>query len=461
MSVYLRVGRLALLGSALWAVVPAAVYAQASITGVVTDSSGAVLPGVTVEVESPALIERVRSTVTEETGRFRIEVLPPGTYAVIFTLPGFATLRREGIQLTGTFVAIVNADLTVGSVQETVTVTGEAPMVDVESITRQTVLNQTILDALPVGRTPLTLLTTIPGVTQSRVDVGGLDGDGSSRARMTFRGVSENIPMVRNISMKTTGTPSSDGAITNMEAYQEMVVDTAGHGVEKSFSGAHINLVPREGGNTFNGRLFANFTNGAMQGNNLTQDLQNRGLGVPNTIKKMWDLNPGFGGPILRDRLWFYWTTRYSGAYQWVPMFFNKNAGDPTKWTYEADPSQQVADQNSTRNYTYRCGSPGRRPRGTRSGSSTRSRAFWTGRGSRARQSHRKRISRTTTASRRAIGWPIGQLQSPAASCSRQPVSSFRLNFNGPITISSFHRARCRLSGCKSSQAASHTAGRP
>src|SRR4030095_14143119 len=164
-------------------------------------------------------------------------------------------LRREGVEWTGTFVAAVNADLPVATVAETVTVTGEAPMVDVQSVTRQTVLNQTILDALPVGRTPLTLLTIIPGITQSRVDVGGLDGDGSSRARMTFRGVSENIPMIRNISMKTTGTPSSDAAITNMEAYQEMVVDTAGHGVEKSFSGAHINLVPREGGNTFNRRV--------------------------------------------------------------------------------------------------------------------------------------------------------------------------------------------------------------
>ena len=381
MSPYVRVARLAFMASLWLTMVPAAVYAQATITGAVRDTSGAVLPGVTVEVESPALIGRGRSDVTDGTGQYRIEALPPGTYTVTFTLSGFATLRREGVELTGTFVAAINADLPVATVAETVTVTGEAPMVDVESITRQTVLNQTILDALPIGRTPLTLLTTIPGVTQSRVDVGGLDGDGSSRARMTFRGVSENIPMIRNISMKTTGTPSSDGAITNMEAYQEMVVDTAGHGVEKSFSGAHINLVPREGGNTFNGRLFANFTNGAMQGNNLTQDLQNRGLGVPNTIKKMWDLNPGFGGPILRDRLWFYWTTRYSGAYQWVPMFFNKNAGDPTKWTYEADPSQQVADENSTRNYI-RCGSPGRRPRGTRSGSSTRSRAFWTGRGS-------------------------------------------------------------------------------
>src|SRR6185295_10571073 len=111
---------------------PAAAYAQAAITGVVRDTSGAVLPGVTVEAASPVLIEQVRSVVSDDTGQYRIVDLRPGTYSVTFTLPGFSTVRREGIELSGTFVATVNGDLKVGALEETVTVTGETPIVDVQ-----------------------------------------------------------------------------------------------------------------------------------------------------------------------------------------------------------------------------------------------------------------------------------------------------------------------------------------
>ena len=118
---------------ALIALIPSAAYAQASITGVVRDASGAVLPGVTVEAASPALIEKVRSVVTDGTGQYRIVDLRPGTYTVTFTLPGFNTVKREGIELTGSFTATVNADLQVGALEETITVTGESPIVDVQS----------------------------------------------------------------------------------------------------------------------------------------------------------------------------------------------------------------------------------------------------------------------------------------------------------------------------------------
>src|SRR5256886_6386866 len=121
---------------------PSTAYPQAAITGVVKDASGAVLPGVTVEVASPVLIERVRSVVTDDTGQYRIVDLRPGTYSVTFTLPGFSTVKREGIEITGTFVATVNADLKVGALEETITVTGETPVVDVQSVkVQQTVSN--------------------------------------------------------------------------------------------------------------------------------------------------------------------------------------------------------------------------------------------------------------------------------------------------------------------------------
>src|SRR5262245_17095816 len=128
-------------------IVPAGAFAQASITGVVRDSSGAILPGVTVEASSPALIERTRSVVTDGTGQYRIVDLRPGTYAVTFTLSGFNTLRREGVELSGSFIATVNADLGVGSVEQTVTVTAEAALVDVQSTTQQRVLGHDVADA--------------------------------------------------------------------------------------------------------------------------------------------------------------------------------------------------------------------------------------------------------------------------------------------------------------------------
>jgi hypothetical protein len=331
---------------------PALAYAQAAITGVVRDTSGAVLPGVTVEAASPALIERLRTAVSDATGRYRIEELRPGAYTVTFTLPGFATVRREGLELTGTFVATLNAELRVGAVEETITVTGETPIVDVQSVTNQRVLDQEILDALPTGRTPSTILAVIPGLTAANVDVGGIKGDGSARGAITSRGVGDVQMMIGNVTLQTAGGGTGGwGIVTNLAAYQEMVVDTGGLGAERRESGVRVNLIPRDGGNTFRGSFQGKFANSAMQANNFTQDLQDRGLRTPNTLEKLWELNPAFGGPIMRDRLWFHWTMRHAGAFENVPMFFNKNAGNPDLWTYERDTSRPWANENTVRNW--------------------------------------------------------------------------------------------------------------
>src|SRR5262245_44148694 len=146
-------------------IIPASAYAQASITGVVKDASGAVLPGVTVEAASDALIEKVRSAVSDGTGQYRIVDLRPGLYPVPYTLPGCSTVKREGIELTGSFVATVNADLKVGQVTETITVTGETPVVDVQSIRRQTTLSNEILTTAPTARSWASIAVLIPGIT--------------------------------------------------------------------------------------------------------------------------------------------------------------------------------------------------------------------------------------------------------------------------------------------------------
>src|SRR5213594_2846462 len=157
--------------------IPSAAFAQASITGVIKDPSGAVLPGVTVEAASPALIEKVRSVVSDGTGQYRIQDLRPGTYIVTFTLPGFSTVKRDGIELSGAFTATVNADMRVGAVEETVTVTGETPIVDIQNVKRQQTLTNDIIGAIPTARVYHSIMNLVPGVnTSGTQDVGGLAG---------------------------------------------------------------------------------------------------------------------------------------------------------------------------------------------------------------------------------------------------------------------------------------------
>jgi Carboxypeptidase regulatory-like domain len=131
---------------------PSSLFAQASIAGQVKDTSGAVLPGVTVEASSPALIEKVRSASTDANGQYRIEDLRPGTYEVTFSIAGFSTIKRQGIELTGTFAATVNADMKVGAVSETITVTGETPVVDVINAKQQTTVSNEVINAVPTAR---------------------------------------------------------------------------------------------------------------------------------------------------------------------------------------------------------------------------------------------------------------------------------------------------------------------
>ena len=330
---------------------PAAAYAQASIVGTVKDSSGAILPGVTVEAASPALIEKVRIAVTDGTGQYRIENLRPGVFTVTFTLPGFSVVRREGIELAGSFVATVNGDLRVGSVEETITVTGETPVVDVQSTLRQRVLTQEVLEALPAGRVVTALAGVTVGVTANR-DVGGMLGDGQGAGGLQARGVEDSRVLVGGVATNTSYR-ITQGA-PNVGAYQEIVVDTGGVDAEQAWGGVHVNIIPREGGNTFRGVFVGALANESLSSDNFTQELKDRGLSAPNTLKQLLDINPTFGGPILRDKLWFNTSARYSRAWSFAPVFLNKNAGNPNAWTYEPDLSRQATNEGTLRSFTHR-----------------------------------------------------------------------------------------------------------
>jgi hypothetical protein len=321
------------------------VYAQAtaSIAGLVRDASGAVLPGVTVEASSPALIEKVRSAVTDGSGQYKIEALRPGVYTVTFTLAGFATLRREGIELSGSFAATVNADLKVGALEETVTVTSESPVVDVQSSSKQRVVDQELLVDIPTGRTPQVAAFLIPGVSLSNVDVGGTNVINTTGGSLAIHGgsLANTRLLIDGVTIANTeGTGWSANMLPNMGSTQEVAIDYSAATAESISGGLQINMIPKTGGNRYSGTLFATAVNSSFQGTNTNQDLVSRGLSTPNRIDHQSDINPGFGGPLAQDKLWFYTSGRFTRQANYVgALFQNANAGDITKWTYLPDTS--------------------------------------------------------------------------------------------------------------------------
>jgi hypothetical protein len=335
MRVFARV----LITGVIVALIPSLSFAQASIAGVVRDSSGAVLPGVTVEAASPALIEKVRTVVTDGAGQYRIIELRPGTYTVTFTLTGFNTVRREGIELSGTFVATVNAELRVGALEETITVTGAAPVVDTQSARQQQVLDRDIVRDIPTSRNYFALAVLVPGMTTSQRDVGGtnlnqagnyvIHGGRNEDGRVSIDGV----------------TVGQRGPGVNMTMYsmnaglmQETVISTSGGLGEAETGGVVVNMIPREGGNTIRGSFFGTWGNGALQASNYDDRLRSLGLASADEIDNVWELTGQVGGPVVRDRLWYLASAKHTGTRNFVAgMYYNKNAGDITKWTYEPD----------------------------------------------------------------------------------------------------------------------------
>lgn len=330
-------------------VIPSAVYAQAEIAGTVRDTSGAVLPGVTVEASSPALIEKVRSVVTDGTGQYRIVDLRPGSYTITFTLTGFNTVRREGVELTGSATFQVNADMRVGALEETIIVTGEAPIVDVQSVTQQRVLDQELIAALPSARRYYSLGVLIPGVVSNSTDVGGARGD--TMSSLTIHGSKAGDQRIMLNGVNTSGMSASgniSGVVPNVAAAQEVTIDTSSVSAELGQGGVRINFIPRDGGNTFAGSIFGTYSNRSMQGNNFTQRVKDRGLSTPDSVEKIWDVTPAFGGPFKRNAVWFWTAGMHSGAHNGVAgMFENLNAWNPNAWTYVPDPSRPSVNKGT------------------------------------------------------------------------------------------------------------------
>jgi hypothetical protein len=283
--------------------------AQSAIAGVVKDDSGGVLPGVTVEASSPSLIQGTRTASTDGSGQYKIIDLRPGVYTVSFSLTGFGTVRREGIQLHASLSATVNVDLKVGALDETLNVTGQSPAVDTQSSVSQSVMNRAVLDTIPTGRDVWSAGQLIAGVTTSWPDVGGTKGmqqptlqvHGSASSDNTYQQDGVTIQHVA-FSGNQTGFYYNDGDM------EEVVYRTSALPAESAYGGVQINMVPREGGNTFKGAVFMSAASSSMQSGNVDADLTERGLTAANHIDNVYDANLSLGGPIRHNKLWFFGT---------------------------------------------------------------------------------------------------------------------------------------------------------
>jgi Carboxypeptidase regulatory-like domain len=316
---------------------PASVFAQATLTGTVRDASGGVLPGVTVEASSPALIEKTRTAVTDASGQYRIIDLRAGVYTLSFTLTGFNTVRRENIELAGSQTLTIPIELRVGGIQETITVSGETPVVDVQSARREVVIDRAMVQTIPASRAAGALLNATPGLT---VDNNGIalsptmtffsaNGGANNEGRMAVNGM-------------TVGAARSGGVssyVYDAVGVEEVAIRVGGGLGETDTGGPIMNIVPRSGGNNFSGTAFTSLAGDWSRGNNLNDQL--RGIGLTETpgIIQAHDASISVGGPIMRDRLWFYGQYRNLDTQTAVEgITANANAGNAARWDWMSSP---------------------------------------------------------------------------------------------------------------------------
>ena len=325
-------------------------HAQAlgTVAGSAKDASGLVLPGVSVEVASPALIEKVRTATTDSTGLYRIVNLPPGTYTVTFTLNGFNTWKQERVEVSPGFTANIDAEMRLGNVQETVTVTQESPMVDVQSAAQRRAVTDTQFKELPSGGSWIQMAALTSAVRASNQDVGGVLGD-QTGAQVSTHGSREGdgVSMIDGLRI---GNMYLSSNLTNMSLspllFDQVDVQLSGQSPETGTNGVIMNAVPKSGGNRFSGTALINGTWPEMQGDNLTDRLRGLGASSSTELKTLYDINGAIGGPIKRDKVWFYVSSRYFTNEYYIAGRF-----------YPVDPAavvrQNSPDQAYGGTYTY------------------------------------------------------------------------------------------------------------
>ncbi len=314
-----------------------------SIAGVVKDSSGAVMPGVTVEASSPALIEKVRTAVTDSSGEYKIIDLRPGTFAVTFSLTGFTTIKREGVELQSGFAAKIDAEMNVGSLEETLTVSGQSPVVDVQNTSQIKTVSAEMLFALPItkemgGLAKVTVGVMIPPTAQ---DVGGNIDPMNAYPVIHGGRTADNRALLDG--MQFNGEGQGRGFYFNPAAAQEASVQLGGQTAEFENGGFQANMIPKDGGNIFSGIFSTNYAGKGLVANNLSQELLDRGLTQVNKAQRTYDANIAVGGPIFRDKLWFFTAHRVFGYQNLLAgNYFNSTPGTPV---YTPDQSRPALHQ--------------------------------------------------------------------------------------------------------------------
>ena len=338
---------------ALLLAMPGVASAQAAIGGVVRDVTGVPRSGVSVQATSPVLIERVRTTTTDDDGRYRIENLPPGTYAVHFTLPGFAPTSRDGVVVAGAQTTAVDAELGVGGISEVTSVVGVTPLVDVYSVNHEIALDGPLVKTLPTARTYNSLLFMVPGVTTSNIDT----ITGTALTSFPIHGGRTNEGRL-SVDGWTIGSPPSGNSPTNYSVdignAVEISLSAAGLG-ERETAGVLMNVVTQSGGNTSHGSFYAAGTARALQSDNLTAMLRAQGASPLIPLSNVYDVSGTFGGPISRDRVWYAITGHSGGSTRDVPnVFYNLNAGDAARWLYAPDTARHAYSDRKFENLSGR-----------------------------------------------------------------------------------------------------------
>jgi hypothetical protein len=303
-----------------------------------------------VEAASDVLIEKVKSAVSDGNGVYRIVDLRPGSYVVTFTLPGFTTVRRDGIVLTAEFTATVNAELKVGELTETVTVTGESPVVDTTTAVHTQVLDRDAIDYLPSGRMIQSIGQLIPGVNLSLPDVGGARA--MQQTYMSTHGMTaaNNTVMVDGMTINGLQLDGAVQAYVNESMSQEMSYQTSGINADTSAGGVRLNMIPREGGNRFSGDFRYSVRPGNWQSSNLTERHQTAGLQSGNAIDRIRDVTFSQGGPIRRDKLWFFFSARHNAVDTKIANTFFDDGSQGIDDQYIRQALLRLTWQVSTRN---------------------------------------------------------------------------------------------------------------
>jgi len=324
------------------------------IVGVIRDQSGSVVAGVNVEASSPALIEGRRITTSGSSGEYRIVDLRPGDYTVTFTHEGFRTVRRENVRVESSFTVTINADLAVGQTAQEMTVSDAPPLVDVQNSLSQTEMNRATMDAIPTGRDPFAVGQLIPGVSTATPDVGGTGGMQQPTLQVHGSNANDNVFVVDGMQIQHTGfSGNQTGFYYNDSMMQSITYLTSSLPAEAPVGGIQISMLPKDGGNQFHGSVFGSGATQGMQSDNSNATLVAAGLKARNKIDTVYDLNADLGGPILKNRLWFYTTFRRWGANNFLANTFtpagaqaiddNRLTDIALRLTYQIDKNNKVS----------------------------------------------------------------------------------------------------------------------